>query len=353
MIIISVLVVDDSSFMRKMISSMLEEDPQIKVVATAKNGMEALERVQLYSPQVITMDIEMPQMDGLTALQHIMAQKPTATIMISATTREGADTTLRALEWGAVDFVHKTSGSISIKLYHMKSMLQEKVKIAAQTNITQLVQKQNGRPSTIRLPSSVSKNERFDQLVAIGTSTGGPRALQQVISRLPSDWYIPIVIVQHMPPGFTLSLANRLDKLSHLNVVEAVDGQIMECGTVYIAPGGRHMEVVRKDHRNYYLHLHDHEPRGGGHRPSVDILFESISELSDLRRTLVLLTGMGNDGALGMHRAKQSSNVVTIAESEASCVVYGMPRSAIAMGCVDYVVPLQSIADKMTELARS
>lgn len=199
----------------------------------------------------------------------------------------------------------------------------------------------------------MKKNSALDHLVAIGTSTGGPKALQEVLSKLPSDWIIPIVIVQHMPAGFTLSLANRLNSLTHLRVIEAIHEQTVEPGTVYIAPGGRHMEVVRKSSGQYQIHLQNQEPIGG-HRPSVDVLFESFSKLTEVHRTLVILTGMGSDGSQGMKRVKeQSTRVNTIAEAESSCIVYGMPRSAIALGCVDYVVPLESIADQLIRIVTS
>jgi two-component system chemotaxis response regulator CheB len=356
---VSVLVVDDSSFMRKMISIMLGDDSELEVVATARNGLDAIAKVKEYSPQVITMDIEMPEMDGLTALRHIMKEHPTPTIMISAATQTGADITLKALESGAIDFVHKPSGSISPDIYTMKAILQEKVKIAAQSKVSPYVRanipvRNPKLAETIRHPQLLKPfAQSIDRLVAIGTSTGGPRALQEVIRRLPKQWNTPIVIVQHMPAGFTLSLANRLNSLTHLRVVEATHEQAVEAGTVYIAPGGLHMEVVRKGSNNYYIALHDQEPRGG-HKPSVDVLFESISELTELNRTLVVMTGMGGDGAQGMKKVKdKSNNVTTIAEAESSCIVYGMPRSAIALGCVDYVVPLESIADQLNQVVTS
>lgn len=353
---ILVVVVDDSSFMRKLISNLLEEDPAIKVVATAKDGKEAIQRVYEYSPDVLTMDVEMPEMDGLTALKRIMAEKPTPIIMVSAMTRSGAESTFQALEWGAVDFVHKPSGSISPDIYLMKSMLLQKVKIAAETRVTSFIRRMYPSVSVSPEKHQTTRETCFDRMIGIGASTGGPKALQQLISQLPPDWSVPILIVQHMPAGFTKSFADRLNGLTPLQVVEASDNEQIQSGSIYIAPGGSHMEVVRKtgDPADgvYYIRLNQQELRGG-HRPSVDVLFESMAELPELHRTLILLTGMGQDGVAGMDLVKKQSNVITIAEAEESCVVFGMPKSAIAAGCVDYIVPLGSMADQIRKAIRS
>lgn len=366
----NVLVVDDSIFMRKIITDLITEDPQFRVIGTAKNGIEAVEMVKTLKPDAITMDIEMPLMNGLDALKKIMSEQPTPVIMLSSLTQEGARETIIALERGAVDFVGKPSGSISLDLHKVKVLLLEKLHIAVRTNAakfavnpvrTTIFEKLRAAKEIIAKQETAASSEhqnpakpasaastQVQQLVAIGTSTGGPRALHQVISNIPADFPAPVVIVQHMPPNFTKSLAQRLDSVSALHVVEAENGMTLNNGCAYIAPGGYHMMVARNGPGMYKIYLSKEDPRNG-HRPSVDVMFESLLPLKELKRHVVLMTGMGSDGARGMLSLKQAGAVTTIAESEETCIVYGMPRAAVELQCVTHILPQQEIAHQLTQ----
>jgi len=286
--------------------------------------------------------------------------------MLSSLTREGAFETIRALELGAIDFVCKPSGSISLDLYKVKGELIEKL-VAAVGTKHRLKPAARGEPvstasgvsaggmpmrGALGMPApkkNVQKSSRFQQLVAIGTSTGGPRALHQVLSQIPGDFPAPILIVQHMPPNFTRSLAQRLDAESNLHVVEGEDGMLVTSGVAYVAPGGWHMLLERDPSEKYRLRLSREAPRGGL-RPSVDALFESLVPLNELKRHIVLMTGMGKDGARGMLALKEAGAASTIVESEETCVVYGMPRAAVELGCVMYRLPQEQIAHKLIQL---
>ncbi|ANE47556.1 chemotaxis protein CheY [Paenibacillus swuensis] len=366
-----VLVVDDSAFMRKVISDLIEEDPLFTVMGTAKTGREAIAKVKELRPDAVTMDVEMPEMNGLDALKHIMEETPVPVIMLSSLTSDGARETILALERGAVDFVRKPSGSISLDVFKVKLLLHEKLRIAVAVNLKSrtmssvkvakdelvVLSDAGSRLPTRQSVPAVLKPNRIgpvQKLVAIGTSTGGPRALQQVLSALPEHFPAPILIVQHMPPKFTHSLALRLDSLSRIRVVEAEDGQELRNGTAYIAPGGWHMHLAKNDRTSgYQVKLTKEEPRSG-HRPSVDVLFESLLPyVTTLPIHTVLMTGMGSDGAKGMKALKAAGSHASIAESEETCVVYGMPRSAVEQQCVDYVLPVTEIPRKLTELLPS
>lgn len=359
-----ILIVDDSAFMRKFISDIVAEEKQFTVVGTAVNGREALEAVKRLRPDAVTMDLEMPEMSGLEALTAMMKETPTPVVMLSSSTYEGAHATIQALEHGAFDFVAKPSG-ISSDAYNMKDSLLATLRAAVadkKGRATKLLKPppipsaehqrtdphhgSDRRAAPAALPKPPPKRLRLGrQLVAIGTSTGGPRALQQVLRGLPADFPAAVLIVQHMPPGFTKSLAARLDSLCDIQVVEAEDGMEPMQGTAYIAPGGHHM-VLRREAGRYKLRLTD-EPPVSGHRPSVDALFQSLAAFPELDRTVVLMTGMGSDGAKGMKLLHDQGVERTIAEDESSCIVYGMPRSAVQLGCVRSCIPLQDIADQI------
>jgi two-component system chemotaxis response regulator CheB len=346
--------------MRKIITDLISDAPDLEVVGTAKNGLEAVEQVKLLRPQAVTMDIEMPEMNGLGALQRIMRETPTPVIMLSSLTAEGAAETIRALELGAVDFIRKPSGSISLDLYKVKQLLHEKLRIAVKLNVKQTTlapsppivtnsAAANAVPAVIKAQAAKRPGaSRFDHIVAIGTSTGGPRALHQVVSQLPGELPAPVLIVQHMPPNFTRSLAERLNDVSRLKVVEAEDGVQLETGTAYVAPGGWHMAAVRAGSGTFRIRLTKDDPRSG-HRPSVDVLFESLVPLTELKRHAVVMTGMGSDGAKGMLALKRSGAVTTIAEAEETCVVYGMPRAAAELGGASEVIPQPLIARKIVQ----
>ncbi len=348
---IRVLVVDDSAFMRKVLTELLESDPLITVVGTARDGQDGLEKVLGLQPDVVTLDIEMPRLDGFGTLREIMARRPTPVVMVSSHTREGAEATIRALALGAVDFVAKPSGSISLNMHVTRDELVAKVKAAA--TATPRVR------STAPAAPAFSAREKMQalsglrrqmaageqpprRLVVIGCSTGGPGALHQIIPRLPADLPAGVLVVQHMPPGFTRSLAQRLDELSPIVVKEAEAGDRVRAGLVLVAPGGYHM-TVDADGR---IAL-DQGPPVHGVRPAVDVTFESVVPVWKERLVGVILTGMGYDGAKGMARLRKAGGW-TIAEDASTCVVYGMPRVVVEMGAAQEVLPVHRIADAIT-----
>ncbi|SDY71368.1 two-component system, chemotaxis family, response regulator CheB [Evansella caseinilytica] len=350
---IKVLVVDDSAFMRKMLTDLLEEDPRIQVIDKARNGKEAVDKVQSLHPDVITLDVEMPVMNGLEALQQIMDKHPTPVIMVSSTTKEGASTTIRAMEYGAFDFITKPSGAISLDIHKVKNNLVEKVLHASKVPVKKL----STRKETVDRATAVTKETTLHipakklsekALVAIGTSTGGPKALQKVLTKLPADFPHPILIVQHMPKGFTKSLSERLNNLSKITVKEAEDGEIIKKGVAYIAPGGYHLKVRRIG--TSVAILLDHSDPVNGHRPSVDAMFHSIAGLPNQEVLAVILTGMGSDGTNGLLKLKQKRRTLAVAESEETAVVYGMPKAAIQTNEVDVIANIDSVAGVITRL---
>lgn len=362
----NVLVVDDSAFMRKIITDLISEDPGFRVADTARNGEEAVRKIRELSPDVVTLDVEMPLMDGLKALEIIMREHPVPVVMLSSLTDAGARETIAALELGAVDFVRKPSGSISLDLHKVKEELLAKLRTAVRAKVDRraaarpsAVHPDLGKPfggarqdgaSGAEKPPAPAQHRAVTELVALGTSTGGPRALQTVLSALPADFPAPILIVQHMPPVFTKSLANRLNSLCAIRVREAENGEAIVPGTAYVAPGGFHMKAERAGTGRYRIRLTE-DPPERGHRPSVDVLFDSLVPLSELARVAVLMTGMGSDGARGMKRLMESG-ARTIAEAEETCVVYGMPRAAVDMQAVHHVVNLHDIPGKLASIIR-
>ncbi len=478
-----VLVVDDSPFMRKIVSDLIEADPAFQVIATATNGLEATQKVLEHKPDAVTMDVEMPEMNGLEALKIIMSQRPLPVIMLSGINEQGMRETIMALESGAFDFIRKPSVSNSQdidevgqqllrQLHTAMQVVERRRKRSEQKHVaTEQTQSHSAEPdvqtappvsqtppakptpsqsappappssrpatgsasqpvsppSTLsgrvsrpvktedtkkakldkspglprpasassqkptlarpvaspepKLPKApsvkppvapVSRTETpapsaspappvastvhtdrpataINKLVVVGCSTGGPRALKSFLEKIPANFPAPIVIVQHMPPNFTRSLAQRLHSLSQINVVEGEQGMPLQPGTAYIAPGGYHMTVA-KSQGGYRLHLTQEPPRNG-HRPSVDTLFASIRPFNDLQRYAVIMTGMGSDGAREMKNLYDSGVIPTFAESEDTCVVYGMPRSAVELGCVNHLLPLPEIAPKLVQIVR-
>lgn len=350
---IKVLVVDDSAFMRKMISNILESHHLLTVVGTARNGLDALKKIDVLNPDVITLDIEMPEMDGLTALKRIMETKPMPVVMLSSLSKHSADKTFESMELGAVDFVAKPSGAISLNIKEIESEIISKVLEATKVKVD-LFTKANRTPEYSKASDHrITQNflKKNQNIIGIGTSTGGPRALQQVITRLPENIPAPIVIVQHMPPGFTESLAKRLDQLSHVKVLEVSDGEKLENGVAYIAPGGYQFRVIETK-EGLRAKITKEEPKSG-HQPSVDVLFESLANLLNYNLIGTIMTGMGADGANGIvEMKKKKQNTVIIAEAEETCVVYGMPKSAVKTGVVDHVVQLPEIADMIINLLK-
>ncbi|MBO8170998.1 MAG: chemotaxis response regulator protein-glutamate methylesterase [Bacillaceae bacterium] len=346
---IKVMVVDDSAFMRKVVADMLQHDPDIEVIERARNGREAIEKVKQLAPDVLTLDVEMPEMNGLETLDWLMKNHPVPVVMLSSLTQQGADTTIKALERGAVDFVSKPSGSISLDINKVENELIQKVKTAAKMKrirprIPPVHPVHPVQPGKRLVSGTGSKQtSHLTNLVLVGTSTGGPRALQHFLSPIPPDINAAFLIVQHMPPGFTRSLAERLDSLYPLKIVEAKQGQRIENGIAYIAPGDYHMKVEKDAGGRPIISLSQDPPRGG-HRPSVDVMFESAEKLADINKYIVIMTGMGSDGTAGLTRLQESGVKMAIAEDESTCVVYGMPRAAIQSGHIDHILPLPDIS---------
>lgn len=353
---VTVLVVDDSAFMRKLISDFLSEDPRIEVIGTARNGEDGIKKLAELNPDVITMDVEMPVLNGLDALKYIMKNQPVPIVMLSSTTNEGANNTFTAIQYGAIDFIAKPSGAISLDLHKIKEDLVRKVISASKVSMKQLINLSTDRNLTIKHVESYSKMElekssspkiiegksKMNKLVCIGTSTGGPRALQTVLTKLPANIDAGLLIVQHMPAGFTKSLAVRLNSLCEIQVKEAEDGEIVQKGTAYIAPGGYHLKI-RQMSKDLVIHLDQTEARNG-HRPAVDVMFESISEVRNYIKVAVIMTGMGSDGSNGLKTLKKNGNVKAIAESKETSIVYGMPKAAIETRLIDEIQDVDNIA---------
>lgn len=334
---IRVLVVDDSAFMRKMVAEILARDAGLCVVGQARDGADGLAKLDALKPDVITLDVEMPVMDGFGALAEIMRRRPTPVLMLSSLTQAGADATLRCLELGAVDFVGKPSGAISLDIEKVAGELIAKVKAAAGARPDRRpgsAPAGAARPSPGPRPASSGK----PAVLVIGASTGGPRALQTLVPALPADLGVPIVIVQHMPPGFTASLARRLEQTSPFEAREAAEGDRLRPGLILVAPGGRHLQFTAGG----ASHLTD-DPAVHGVRPAVDVTLASLAPLYGARLLAVLLTGMGRDGARGLKLA-QDRGGQTLAEDETTCVVYGMPKAAADLGAVGSLLPLPALA---------
>ncbi len=341
---IKVLIVDDSAFMRNTLSTMISSDHEIQVVGIARDGFEAVEKVASLKPDIVTLDIEMPRMDGIEALKQIMEKHPVPVLMVSSLTTEGARVTLDALDIGAVDFIPKNLSDLSINIIKIKEILLDKIKKIGKKGLVKSPRRPHAQP--LKMPEhTVYTPHRRVSIIAIGSSTGGPKALQNIISLIPKDFPVPIVIAQHMPPAFTGPFAERLNQLSAIHVKEAEDGEPISKGVAYIAPGRGHMSVVRKKMTETVISVS--EDRGEYiYRPSVDVMLLSVVENFSGHVLGVILTGLGNDGSKGMKEIKNKGGR-TIAESEKTCVVYGMPRSVIEAGLADKVVPLDEIAGEI------
>jgi two-component system chemotaxis response regulator CheB len=344
---IKVLVVDDSAFMRKVISDILSSDSNIEVVGTARNGKDGIEKAMLLKPHVITLDVEMPVLDGITALEEIFKLKPAPkVIMLSSLTNNGGEATLKALEAGAFDFVLKpTSSIVRFNIDDIKADLIKKIKSAVTSNLSSF-NEHNTAPIRVKTEpkQSIQTHGDLKYIVALGTSTGGPKALQEVIPYLPANIPAAVLIVQHMPPGFTKSLAVRLDGLSEINVKEAEDGDVLSPGWAYIAPGDYHISVSKVS-REFIIRLNQEMPMSG-HRPSVNYMMNSVADCGHKNLIAVMMTGMGSDGSIGLAKIKANGGK-TIAQNEETCVVYGMPKSAVATGAIDKIVPLNDIAKEI------
>lgn len=410
-----ILIIDDSAFMRRVISDIINEDDRCTVVGVAADGKEGLEKIRKLEPDVITLDVQMPVMDGLTMLKELMKERFIPVILLSALAKEDAEVTLKALELGAVDFVLKPQNIFKVNTEQMKEEIIQKIIMAAslsakselfkseknriskplyatketgteivsskgigenkeksvsiqrkdlETNIlgSKFTGKKTEKTSTNK---NIKKEKVFMQskesvlnkkmpvvsankIIALGISTGGPKALQDVVPYIPENIQAGMVIVQHMPAGFTKSLADRLNSLSKVYVKEAEDGEIIKSGCVYVAPGDYHLKIDARG-REYIIKLSS-EPPIGGHRPSVNVMMNSLSKTNIKNVVAVIMTGMGNDGCEGMTTLKRNNSALTIAQDEASSVVYGMPKAVAEAGIVDKVVPLNEIAREITKM---
>ncbi len=337
---IRVLVVDDSALMRKLIPQILARDPEIEVVGTAMDGAFGLKKIEELRPDVVTLDLEMPRMDGIETLRQIMRKHRVPVIVVSALTTEGAAATFKALALGALDFVAKPRDAASAHMYEIAADLIAKIKVASKTRMRNIA-----APAIVERPKSLKAPQRPrkdpTRVVAIGVSTGGPNALQYLLSQLPADFPAAILVVQHMPEGFTEMFARRLNECCAIEVKEAQSGDLLMAGRALVCPGDRHMKVRRMPLADTIV-LSD-EPRVNGHRPSVDVLFKSVGMEFGSRSVGVLMTGMGDDGANGMGAIKEAGGL-TIAQTEESCVVFGMPKAAIERGYAMRIVPLEMLS---------
>jgi two-component system chemotaxis response regulator CheB len=362
-----VLVVDDSAFMRKALSIMIESDPSLEVVGSARDGNEAIEKVESLNPDLVTLDVEMPRMGGLEALKSIMESNPVPVLMVSSMTNEGAGATLDALELGAIDFIPKKLSYVSLDILKIKEELLSKIKhiakrkhvLMARYKCFKACKTASKIASSVAPPPIINSENRIKfakkytnrlshpiNIIAIGCSTGGPMALQKIIPGIPPSIPSPIIIAQHMPETFTASLAERLNVLSRINVKEAENNEPVEIGTVYIAPGGKHL-LVKRDGAKAMIYLTE-EPKNNLYKPSIDIMMNSIAESYGKYSMGVILTGMGQDGLDGVRTIKEKGGVV-IAQDEESCVVYGMPKVIIDAGLSDHISSLDNVINEIAD----
>ncbi len=360
---VRVLVVDDSRFFRRRVQEMLESDTRIKVIGSAENGLEAIQKSSRLKPDVITMDVEMPVMDGITATKRILASQNIPILIFSSLTTEGAKTTFDALDAGAVDYLPKRFEDISNdKIIAKRTLCERVLAVASQAQgkmhmplnrFNSLPNKDNIARQTTKSTdaspltrNSIVRRKGQYKLLVIGTSTGGPIALQKVLTGLPKNFNLPILLVQHMPGSFTTAFAQRLDNLCQIKVVEASNGQVLVPGTAYLAPGGKQM-VVAKQSVSLIVKINDSEP-SQNYKPSVDTTLFSVANIEPKNTLVVIMTGMGSDGCKGAQELKKGGSTIW-AQDEASCVVYGMPAAVIEAGIVDYVFSLDDIRQKLVE----
>ena len=349
-----VLVIDDSALMRRLLTKILSSDPQLEVVGAAEDPFVARDMIKRLKPDVLTLDVEMPRMDGLTFLKNLMRLHPLPVIMISTLTEKGASITMQALNLGAVDFVSKPKADLNSQLDVYGDDIISKVKVAARVSVSSLVRTFNSSDSNVASKATINTKHLIsatsaEKIIAIGSSTGGTEAIKEVLVRLKPD-SPGIVIAQHIPPMFSRTFAERMHRCSPLVVKEAEDGQPILPGHAFIAPGGRHL-VVKRSGARYLCSIHD-EPPVNRHRPSVDVLFDSVAANAGPAAIGAILTGMGDDGARGLKRMKDAG-APTIAQDEETSVVWGMPGSAVKLNGVDKVLPIEHIATKITEWVKA
>jgi two-component system, chemotaxis family, protein-glutamate methylesterase/glutaminase len=341
---IRVIVVDDSALVRKILQEIIDRQPDMECVATANDPLIARDLIRNLDPDVLTLDVEMPRMDGIDFLERLMRLRPMPVIMVSTLTDQGADITLRALELGAVDFVAKPKVGVANGLNILSSSIVEKIRIAAVSTVKKRTQPAT-KDTVARAPMArgAMGGLSTEKVVCIGASTGGTEAIKEVLIHLPAD-FPAVVITQHMPPGFTASFAARLDGLCQIHVKEAVNGERILPGHAYIAPGGCQFHIAKSGAN--YVCVVDDGPPVNRHKPSVEVLFRSAAQYVGANAIGVMLTGMGNDGAVAMREMKDKGSYNYV-QDEATCVVFGMPREAIEEGAANEVLPVQSIASKV------
>ncbi len=338
---IKVLVIDDSALIRHLLTEIINSQSDLTVVACAPDPIVARELIKLHNPDVLTLDVEMPRMDGLEFLERLMRLRPMTVVMVSSLTDAGSSVTLKALELGAVDYIAKPKVDIAAGLKRYSDLIAEKLRVCASAKVRSRIESDNHQPKKLFSKGYAST----EKVIFVGASTGGTEAIRRFLEPLPADMPA-IMITQHMPENFTRTFAERLDKLCTLNVEEARHNTRVLPGHVYIAPGNAHLEIVRSG-ANYMTYLHEGEPVNR-HRPSVDVLFLSAAKVAGANAIGVILTGMGKDGALGM-KALKESGALTFAQDEESCIVFGMPKEAIALGVVDEVLPLDQLPSRVLE----
>ncbi len=343
-----VLVIDDSALVRQVLSELLAADPGIEVVGTAADPLLAREKIKRLKPDVLTLDVEMPRMDGLAFLENLMRLHPLPVVMVSSLTERGADTTLQALALGAVDFVAKPKLDVARGLEAYAEEIRAKVKMAARSRVSASASLQR-RPAMPIARSAAIGFRTTDRLIAIGASAGGTEAIRVVLESMPAD-APAVVLTQHLPASFSTAFAERLDKHSAMSVREATDGEAILPGHAYLPAGGRHLRIIR-DGARWRCRVDDTAPVNL-HKPAVDVLFRSVAQSAGANAIGVILTGMGEDGARGLLEMKQAG-ATTLAQDEASSVVWGMPGSAVRLGAVDDVLPLEKITERLLVLAHS
>lgn len=347
---VRVLVVDDSAFMRTALSRMISSEPGLEVVGTASNGSDALAKIPELAPDVVTLDLEMPGLNGLDTLRHIMTHFPCPVIMVSSVTDREAEITFNALASGAFDYIPKQLSGNSLDIVHLRSDLVAKIRAAANSGPSYVADKlaRKNVQSSVGLPATVGAP--VPAIVAIGTSTGGPKALQEILPQFPRDLSVPVLIVQHMPAGFTGPFAQRLNSLCAITICEASHRAVLRPGVVYIAPAGTHMKVERLSESRSIICL-DPQPEDHLHIPSVDVTMRSVAEAFGSQALGVIMTGMGSDGAEGMKEIHRRGGL-TLGQDETSCTVYGMPRACAELNILTRVVPLSQIPAQILQATR-
>lgn len=354
---IRVLIIDDSILIRKMLTEILNSSPNIEVIGVAADPLIAREMIKHLHPDVLTLDIEMPNMDGITFLRNLMRLRPTPVVMISTLTEKGAEVTLEALTIGAVDFIAKPKVDVANTLNDYADEIIGKVKIAARANLGNIADTRNLKtrtddktPAAVNLKTHPIKQSRAggDAIIALGASTGGTEAIKVVVKGLPAN-SPAVVITQHLPAAFSESFVRHIDLIAAMTAGIPRNGQIVEAGNIYLAPGNRHMTVNREGTK-YVIRLHDTEPVNR-HKPAVDVMFRSLAQSAGSRAVAVLLTGMGVDGAAGM-KEMHDAGAKTVIQDKQSSVVWGMPGAAFKLGCADYVLPLEDVANRILALVR-